>query len=393
MSLPTPLSRRRPILPALGVGALCVTAAIAWPNVAVSQTDLRSQAQTLRAQVEAESRRIASTADGLADAQRRVSTLQARVDRRQAQLTRTQDRLVRSRIRLTKLERKADRAERVLGDNLRATYQNGRPDIVSIVLNSDGFSDMLERIEFYRRIAEHNGRILDDTRDTRRDVARQADRLQGLRRTYGRLAEEAEADRQQADVVRNALLRRHADQLRRRNGTQARLRTVRNRISALEAEQARAARAEQRRASATSQAPRVSASSSGDAPSGSSSSGGGDGAVSRVVAAANEIATTPYVWGGGHGGGRDSGYDCSGSLSYALAAAGLLSSPLDSTGFMSWGEAGPGRRITVYANASHAYMVVDGRRYDTSALRGGGTRWTSEMRSSAGFVARHPPGL
>ena len=67
--------------------------------------------------------------------------------------------------------------------------------------------------------------------------------------------------------------------------------------------------------------------------------------------------------------------------------------PLDSTGFMSWGEAGPGRRITVYANAGHAFMVVDGRRYDTSALSGGGTRWTSAMRSTAGFVARQPPGF
>jgi hypothetical protein len=60
---------------------------------------------------------------------------------------------------------------------------------------------------------------------------------------------------------------------------------------------------------------------------------------------------------------------------------------------MSWGEPGPGKRVTIYANAGHAYMVVDGRRYDTSALSGGGTRWTSAMRSSAGFVARHPPGL
>jgi cell wall-associated NlpC family hydrolase len=111
-----------------------------------------------------------------------------------------------------------------------------------------------------------------------------------------------------------------------------------------------------------------------------------------VVAAANQIATTPYVWGGGHG-GASGGYDCSGSISYALAAGGLLSSPLDSTGFMSWGEAGPGRRITVYANAGHAFMIVDGRRFDTSALSGGGTRWTSASRSTAGFVARHPPGL
>ena len=98
------------------------------------------------------------------------------------------------------------------------------------------------------------------------------------------------------------------------------------------------------------------------------------------------------MWGGGHG-GASGGYDCSGSISYALAAGGLLESPLDSTGFMSWGAPGPGAHITVYANAGHAYMVVDGRRFDTSALSGGGTRWTSEMRSSAGFVARHPPGF
>jgi hypothetical protein len=114
--------------------------------------------------------------------------------------------------------------------------------------------------------------------------------------------------------------------------------------------------------------------------------------VGQVIAAANEIATMPYIYGGGHG-SITGGYDCSGSVSYALAAAGLLSSPLNSTGFMSWGEPGVGEHITIYANPGHMYMVVDGRRFDTSALSGGGTRWTTEMRSSAGFVARHPPGL
>ena len=99
---------------------------------------------------------------------------------------------------------------------------------------------------------------------------------------------------------------------------------------------------------------------------------------------------TPYVWGGGHG-GASGGYDCSGSISYALAAGGLLSGALDSAGFMSWGEAGPGRRITVYANAGHAFMVVDGRRYDTSALSGGGTRWTSADAQHRGLRRPSPP--
>ena len=74
-----------------------------------------------------------------------------------------------------------------------------------------------------------------------------------------------------------------------------------------------------------------------------------------------------------------------------LGAAGLLSSPLDSTGFESWGEPGPGRWITVYANSGHAWMTIAGRRFDTGG--GGGSRWKGDSRDSSGFVARHPPGL
>jgi hypothetical protein len=120
--------------------------------------------------------------------------------------------------------------------------------------------------------------------------------------------------------------------------------------------------------------------------------GGAPPAVGLVMAAGNAIAGLPYLYGGGHGGFKDTAYDCSGSISYALAAAGLVTSPMSSGPFMSWGQPGPGKWITVYANAGHAYMVVAGWRFDTSALRGG-TRWTRAMRPSGGFVARHPPGL
>jgi cell wall-associated NlpC family hydrolase len=114
--------------------------------------------------------------------------------------------------------------------------------------------------------------------------------------------------------------------------------------------------------------------------------------VIQVVQAANEIARTPYRWGGGHSAWRDKGYDCSGSISFALAAAGLLDSPLTSGGFERWGAAGPGRWITIYANAGHAFMTVAGLRFDTSGLRAG-TRWQAAMRPTNGFVVRHPPGL
>jgi peptidoglycan hydrolase-like protein with peptidoglycan-binding domain len=126
---------------------------------------------------------------------------------------------------------------------------------------------------------------------------------------------------------------------------------------------------------------------------GSSSSSGGSSVVARVIAAGEEIATRPYVWGGGHGSFISEGYDCSGSVSYALHGAGLLSSPEDSSALESYGEAGPGRDITIYANSEHAFMVVDGKRFDTVALAETGNRWTDSMTSTAGFVARHPDGL
>ena len=126
---------------------------------------------------------------------------------------------------------------------------------------------------------------------------------------------------------------------------------------------------------------------------GGGSGGGGGGRLQRLVRAANRIASKPYKYGGGHGSYRDSGYDCSGSISYALHFAGLLRTPLDSTGFMSYGLPGRGRHVTIYANSGHAFMTVDGRRFDTSAIRETGSRWTSTPRSSSGYVVRHPPGL
>jgi peptidoglycan hydrolase-like protein with peptidoglycan-binding domain len=128
---------------------------------------------------------------------------------------------------------------------------------------------------------------------------------------------------------------------------------------------------------------------------GAAAAGGGEaeGVVARVIAAANEIATRPYVWGGGHGSFESEGYDCSGSVSYALHGGGLLSSPEDSTGLESYGEPGPGRYITIYANAEHAYMVIDGKRFDTVALAEDGSRWGGPSDDGGGFVERHPAGL
>src|SRR5687768_1272411 len=115
--------------------------------------------------------------------------------------------------------------------------------------------------------------------------------------------------------------------------------------------------------------------------------------VKAIIEAGNAIATKPYKYGGGHGRWNDSGYDCSGSVSYVLHAAGLLNRALDSTDFMSWGEAGRGTWVTIRTNPSHAYMIVAGLRFDTSARKQTGNRWSEQMRSARGYRGRHPEGL
>jgi peptidoglycan hydrolase-like protein with peptidoglycan-binding domain len=116
-------------------------------------------------------------------------------------------------------------------------------------------------------------------------------------------------------------------------------------------------------------------------------------AITRAIRAANRIASFPYRLGGGHRSFSDSAYDCSGSVSYVLHATGRLGRPRDSGELMSWGRAGRGRWITVYANPGHAYVVINGRRYDTTGRAGTGSRWQRADRSTAGHVARHPAGL
>jgi cell wall-associated NlpC family hydrolase len=115
--------------------------------------------------------------------------------------------------------------------------------------------------------------------------------------------------------------------------------------------------------------------------------------VVEIVTAGNEIATKPYKYGGGHGRWRDSGYDCSGSVSYALHGAGLLDTQLDSSALATFGERGRGEWVSVMGNAGHAYMVVAGLRFDTSARKSDGNRWTTTMHSRRGYAVRHPAGL
>ena len=114
--------------------------------------------------------------------------------------------------------------------------------------------------------------------------------------------------------------------------------------------------------------------------------------VRAIIEAGNVIARSPYKWGGGHGKWKDTGYDCSGSVSYALAAAGLVNASMPSGGYMKWGKPGKGKWITIYTNPGHMFMVVAGVRFDTVARGQTGSRWINSMTDTSGYVARHPPG-
>ena len=119
-------------------------------------------------------------------------------------------------------------------------------------------------------------------------------------------------------------------------------------------------------------------------------------AVQEVIAAGNQISHLPYIWGGGHMTYEDTGYDCSGSLSYVLAAAGLLDTTMTSGQLMHWGDPGPGKWITIYASPGHTFMYVAGLRFDTVALAETGSRWSNRSADEpdlSSFVVRHPPGL
>ena len=118
--------------------------------------------------------------------------------------------------------------------------------------------------------------------------------------------------------------------------------------------------------------------------------------VKQAIWAANSLTRKPYTWGGGHGSFYDRGYDCSGTVSFALHGAGAIAAPLPSSDLMRYGERGRGRWLTIYARPGHTFAVIAGLRLDTTDFQNGGNtgpRWHADLRDTRGYVARHPAGM
>ena len=389
----------------LTLASTSVAAILGGVVIASSSADLSSQinadkqtAASLQSQINAESSQIDKTANGVAQAKANLGIAQAKLVASDQQLTHVQNELLAARDQLLALEQKLHLASEYLASNLRASYETGAPNIVDVILNARGFSNLLEQVNYMKDAQHQNAEILHITRVARRRVVTEAINLGKLEAKDQQLTRQIEVQRNAVAVTEGALLKQQIAEESVRSQKRAHLASVssqeaadQKKLDAIEAAAAAAARE-----SAQQQAVQVNQQVGGNAID---TGGmvqpppGAPAAVAQMIAAGNAIATLPYIWGGGHASFQAIGYDCSGSVSYVLAAAGLLSAPEVSGDFESYGDPGPGQWVTIYANPTHVWMTIAGWRFDTVALAEGGTRWSQGGGEFAGFVVRHPVGL
>ncbi len=375
--------------------ALLVAAMLLGSSLTASSAgDLQSQisagkaaASSLNSQIARDTAQIHVTTQGLAAADQHLTQLQNQLTAREDQLRDVQTALLKARDRLVDLENWLERATHALAANLVATYENGQPDLVSVILQAHGFNQLLDQVNFMHRVGTQDAQIVASTRAARQAVAREAALLGRLEQRDQRLANQVIGQRNQVAALQAALLHQQIQEMGARSNDTSKLHALNAHLSSLEAKAA----AEAAKAAATGNAGvggiAVDTGGMVQAPPGAPA------AVAQIIAAGNAIATLPYIYGGGHASFHADGYDCSGSVSYVLAAAGLISSPMVSGNFENWGDPGPGQWVTIYSNADHVWMQVAGWRFDTVALAEYGTRWAQGGGEFAGFVVRHPPGL
>ena len=393
-----PLSHRLVIALAVLAGALAI--GLADGSTTSAQTTrldrLRSEQDRVRAQLAEQNAAVDALLGQVSALRQREDAVAAELAEQEAKLAAARRDLAEARDELADTKRRLRGATDELERLLVSIYRSGELDVAALLLDSDSVDDLATRSLYLERIQDYQSRVVGRVRDLRaaasahvHEVETSVERIEAARAAI--------AERRQALAASRATLEQRESALRavqaRRRGRLADLQGEAR--SLVEALSEPAPDPEPAGAGEPAAPPAEHVAS----PSGSGATLNSDGtatapadapeAVVGAIAAANSISDAPYVYGGGHGSFESSGYDCSGSVSFALHGGGLLSAPLDSTGFMTWGESGPGSWITVYSNPGHAYVVIAGLRFDTSG--GAGPRWQGP-RDPAGFVATHPPG-
>jgi septal ring factor EnvC (AmiA/AmiB activator) len=347
----------------------------------------------LKSQVAADNRRVDELLGELAGLRSRADALTVELASRQAELDRMEADLKAGKEHLRQVRARLERALDVLRRQLVSLYMTGTPDVTEMVLGASDFSEVVSRTEYAESIQDRDEAVIRRVTALRGEIARAVARME-VQEAELQKARDAIAREQRAAVeARDRVEVQRAEFLATRDMREQRIAALQERAGTIEGNLP-----DLSLDPASSSAPAAPAPVSGQtavlgADGLAAAPAGAPQAVKDVIAAANAIVGTPYLWGGGHGSFESSGYDCSGAVSYALNGGGLLTSPLDSTGLTTWGEPGEGNWITVYGNSGHAYAVIAGLRWDTSDTGGTGPKWHSDLRDNTGFISRHPSGL
>jgi peptidoglycan hydrolase CwlO-like protein len=395
----------RLLLPAaLFLALLCVVASAPaetleekLQNTQGKLSHVREDQSALAASIAEQNRAIDSMIGEVSALRQKQAAVESELAAKQDELDAATAELEADRRHLARVRARLRRALEVLRDRLVAIYESGSPDMLNVVLDSASWSEVNTRADYLGQIQDYDDSV--------------ASRVKGLRDQARAAVKRMTAVRLQIKDARDAIAVKEREVAAARQEAEARFGELKSaqaeRRAAMESLESREealsnnlASISEQIASTTGAPPPVAGTPAPLTPgqsanyiseSQASVPSEAPAAVAAAIEAANSIATTPYVWGGGHGSFESSGYDCSGAVSFALNGGGFLSSPLDSTGLETWGEPGPGQWITVYANAGHAWMIIAGLAFDT--VGGPGPRWHPEpVSSTEGFIARHPPG-
>ncbi|HET9676202.1 MAG TPA: hypothetical protein VFP21_01700 [Solirubrobacterales bacterium] len=406
---PTSAARRRALIFAvLLLAGLCAFAG-SWAGSAPAETPqekleatrdklegVREDSSALTETIAEQNRAIDSKLGEVSRLRQEQEAIEAELAEKQAQLDRATEALEAEEAHLQRVRAKLQRALGVLGGRLVAIYENGSPDMLNTILESEDWSQMAAQTEYLRQIQAYDDAVVnrvktlrDEVRSAVEKLDRQRTEIEEVRDAVAAKEREVNAARKEAKAGFLELKAAQAERQEALEALESREESLGNNLASI-SEQVAAEGGDQTTGLMPAplnpgQEAQVLSESEASAPASAPQ------AVQEVISAGNAIATTPYIWGGGHGSFESSGYDCSGAVSYALHGGGFLESPLDSTGLETWGEPGPGQWITVYANAEHAWMVVAGIAFDT--VGGPGPRWHDPwVDSPEGFVARHPAG-
>ena len=358
-------------------------------------SDVRESQSAVAATIAEQNRAIDSMIGEVSALRQRQQALEAELAETEAELDRATAQLEADKRRLARVRARLQRALQVLRDRLVAIYETGSPDMVDVVLDSASWAEVSTRADYLNQIQDYDDAVATRVKELRDEARAAVERMTAVRLQIKEARDaiavkerEAAEARQEAEVRFGELKAAQAERQEALEGLESREAALNNNLAAI-SEQLAASGAPAPTGTPAPLTPGQTANfiseSQASVPSAAPP------AVAAAIEAANSIAHLPYVWGGGHGSFESSGYDCSGAVSYALHGGGLLESPLDSTGLETWGEPGPGKWITVYANASHAWMVIAGIAFDT--VGGPGPRWHDPwVDSPEGFIARHPAG-